>query len=385
MHQGTRTLRRCLAPVAVAITALTLGACGSSSSGDAANLLQQTFSGAHKVSSGNLNFGFTVNPSGSSTLKGPITLSFGGPFQSLGTGKLPQSNFNVTLNALGNSGSIGILSTGTAGYVTYQGASYRLPQAAFQRLESSFSQLAAPAQSSGSGLLGRLGVHPLHWLVNPQVIGDESVAGTPTTHIRAGIDVATLLNDFNTFLKKASSLGVAGAAGFPNGISAASRSRIAREVQNPSFDVWTGKSDKTIRRLAISVTLPVTGQTSTLLGGLRSAAIGLEMQYANLNQPQTITAPATLRPYSEFQIKLKALVQGLQSGLGSALGGSLGSGTSGTSGSGNSTGSAGSSTTPSASGAGSTATYQAYARCIQSAGGDVAKMQACAPLLSGGK
>jgi hypothetical protein len=384
MHQGTRTLRRCLTPVAVAITALTLGACGSSSSGDAAKLLQQTFSGAHKVSSGNLNFGLTVNPSGSSVLQGPITVSFGGPFQRLGAGKLPQSNFNVTLNALGHSGSIGILSTGTAGYVTYQGASYRLPQAAFQRLESSFSQVASPL-GSGARVRSKLGIHPLRWLANPQVIGDESVAGTPTTHIRAGIDVAAFLNDFNAYLQKASSLGVTGASSLPNGISAATRNRIARAVQNPSVDVWTGKADKSLRRLAINLTLPVTGQTSTLLGGLRSAAIGLELQYANLNQPQTITAPATLRPYSEFQTKLKALVQGLQSGLGSALGGSLGSGISGTSGSGTSTGSAGASTTPSASGAGSTAAYQAYARCIQSAGGDVAKMQACAPLLNGGK
>jgi hypothetical protein len=380
MHHGNRALRAALAVLTVAVTALTIGACGSSSgSGDAAKLLQQTFSGSHRVNSGNLDFALTVNPSGSSTLKGPITLSFGGPFQSLGTGKLPQSNFNVSVNALGSGGSIGILSTGTAGYVTFQGASYRLPKASFQRLESSFSQLASPGGSTGSGVLGKLGIQPLHWLVNPQVIGDETVAGAPTTHIRAGINVAVLLSDFNTFLQKASSLGISGASSFPHGISAASRTRIAGEVKSPSFDVWTGKSDNTIRRLQINVSLPVSGQASTLLGGLRTAGIGLSMQYADLNQPQTIVAPARILPYSQFQTKLKALIQGLQSGIGGALSGSTGSGALGSSGT--TGGSAGTSTTPSS---GSTSAYQAYSRCIQAASGNISKMQQCAPLLNGG-
>ena len=87
-----------------------MAACGSSgSSGQASTLLSQTFSGKHTVNSGNVNVSLSVNPSGSSTLKGPITLSFGGPFASLGTGRLPKSNFTVSVSALGRAGSLGIL------------------------------------------------------------------------------------------------------------------------------------------------------------------------------------------------------------------------------------------------------------------------------------
>jgi hypothetical protein len=140
--------------------------------------------------------------------------------------------------------------------------------------------------------------------------------------------------------------------------------------------VWTGASDKTIRKLQIGLTLPVTGQISTLLGGLSSAGIGLSMQYSDLNQPQTITAPTSVQPYSQFQTKLKTFEQGIQNALaGQATGSS-------TSGSGSAT------TTPSASGStgtsGSGSKYQAYTQCIQAAAGDVGKMQQCAPLLSGG-
>ena len=84
--------------VALGATCVALSACGGSSD-DATSLLKQTFSGPHKVNSGKLAIVLRVDPSGSSTLKAPITLSFGGPFQSLGKGKLPQSNFDVSLSS----------------------------------------------------------------------------------------------------------------------------------------------------------------------------------------------------------------------------------------------------------------------------------------------
>jgi hypothetical protein len=382
--------------IAIGLASLALSACGGGGSNDAATLLKQTFGGAHKVSSGRLNIVLTVNPSGSNTLKSPITLTFGGPFQSLGTGKLPQSNFNISLNSGGKGGAVGILSTGTAGYVTFQGQSYQLPQASFQKLESSFSQIASSPGSTGGGsnVLSKLGIQPLHWLQNPTVVGTENVGGADTTHIRATINVTALLSDFNTFLSRAASLGVSGASSFPHGISSASQTRIAGAVKNPHFDVWTGNSDKTIRKLQVGLTLPVTGQIATLLGGLSSADIGLSMEYADLNQPQSIAAPASVQPYSQFQAKLRTFEQSVQGALTSQVpGGSSGSGApAGSAGSSGSNGSAGVPTTPSGSagvptapsGSGSSSKYQAYSRCIQAAGSDISKMQQCAPLLNGG-
>jgi len=203
--------------LAAALVILALAACGSSgNSSGAASLLRQTFSGKHTVNSGNINVSLSLNPSGSSTLKGPLSLGFGGPFSSLGTGKLPKSNFTVSFSALGRRGSLGILSTGTAGYVTVSGTSYQLPAATFRQLESSFSSLTSSSGGgSGSGALARLGIDPLHWLVNPTVVGNESVGGANTTHIRAGIDVGKLLDDLSTFLAKAPSLGVSGVGKVP--------------------------------------------------------------------------------------------------------------------------------------------------------------------------
>jgi hypothetical protein len=377
-----------LSALAVTLSAaILITACGSSSSGggggsgngNAQSLLKQTFSGEHKVNSGNLQFALSVTPSGSSTLTKPITLSFGGPFQSLGKGKLPESNFTVGISAQGHTGSLSIVSTGTEGFVTLSGVSYQLPAASFQKLESSFSSIASSGSvgSSGSktGTLSKLGINPLNWLEDPSVVGSENIGGSPTTHISAKVNVPALLRDLNTFLQKASSLGVAGASKIPSSISAASQTKIASEIKSPSFDVWTGNSDKTVRKLSVGINLPVSGQISSLLGGMSGAGITLSLQYTDLNQSQTITAPTNVQPYSEFSSKLAALLQTVESTVAS---GALGSSTSGAA-----TGNTGS--TSSGSGAASSAAgaTSSYSQCITAAGQDVTKMQKCGSLLSG--
>jgi hypothetical protein len=315
MHHRIRGLRPAGSPVVVVLVALLLSACGSSGgSGDAQTLLKETFGGGHKVDSGRLAVSVAVTPSGSRTLTSPITLSFGGPFQSRGAGKLPQSNFQISLGEQSRRLSVGLISTGTAGYVTLAGASYRLPAASFQRLEQSFAQVAGAPGGSG-GAASKLGVDPLRWVHDPTVVGTEDVAGTRTTHIRAGIDVSALLDDLNRFLARASSLGVSGAGRLPSSLSPATRSRIAAEVSSPRVDVWTGTGDKTVRKLQVRLTLPVTGQASALLGGLRSIGIALSMSYAGLNQPQSVQAPVNVRPYGEFSAKLRLFISAVQSGV----------------------------------------------------------------------
>ena len=345
------------------LTAVVLAACGTSGSGasGAQNLLKQTFSGPHSVKSGVLSFRLRLTPSGSSTLTTPITLGLSGPFQSRGAGKLPASDLTLNLDALGHHGQLGIISTGTHGYITLAGAAYQLPAADYQKLAASF---AGAAGGSATGGLSTLGIDPQHWLQNPSIIGTETVAGAATTHIRAQVNVASLLSDLNTLLHKASASGATATSKIPTTISPATRQKIASEVKHPVVDIWTGSSDETLRKLSVSLNLPVSGQLSALFGGLSSAGIGFTLQYADLNQPQTIAAPTNVQPFSGFAIKLQSILAHVQ----------------GTLGAGQTTGSA----SGSSSGAGSSSSVNGYASCIQQASGDVTKMQKCASLLSGG-
>jgi hypothetical protein len=356
------------------VTVIAVAACGSSSStgsgsssGSAQSLLKQTFSSGHTVKSGVLGFSLSVNPSGSSTLTTPLSLTLSGPFQSRGKGKLPESNFTVAINALGRHGSLGVISTGTNGYITLQGAAYQLPASSFQRLASSFSSAGSPG--AGQTGLSAFGINPLHWLKSPSIVGSENVGGADTTHIRAGVNVTALVSDLNTLLAKTAKSTAAASAKIPTSIPPATAQKIGAAIKNATVDIWTGKSDNTLRKLALNLTVPVTGQASTLLGGLRSAGIGLTVQYSSLNQPQSISTPANVRPYSEFTAKMQGLVSGLRGALGAGAGAATGSGSSSAPGAGTSSG--------------STAKVQKYSQCIVSAGQDVAKMQKCASLLTG--
>lgn len=354
----------------VVAAALGLAACGSSSSGssssgNAQSLLKQTFASGRPVKSGVLAISFTLTPAGSSTLKGPISFSISGPFQSRGTGKLPESNFTIAISALGRQGRLGIVSTGTGGYVTLNGTAYQLPAADFQRLESSFSSVGGSGQ--GGGGLSALGINPQDWLTNASVVGSDTVGGAETTHIRSGVNVSALLADVNKLLAKASS---SSGTKLPTSIPQATQQKIAAAIKHASVDIWTGKSDHVLRKLSLNLTVPVTGQLSTLGGGATSAGIGFTLGYSDVNQPQTIAAPSNIKPYSQFTTKLRSALAGIEGSVG---GGALGSG-----GSTGSTGSTGSGSTA------STAKIQKYSACIQSAGQDVLKMQKCASILNGG-
>jgi hypothetical protein len=380
MHRRSRGWRRTgwlLILSAVAATAL--AACGSSSSSSSASasaptLLKQTFSGGHSVKSGVLDLDLSLTPTGSSTLTSPITFAIHGPFQSRGSGNLPASDFTITGSAEGHNGSFGVVSTGTAGYVTLQGTSYQLPAAQFQKLESSFSSAGSGSSAGGPGL-SELGINPLDWVKNPSIVGTESVGGTDTTHIRGSVDVAVLLSDLNKFLAKESK-NSATAGKIPTTIPAATQQKIAAEIKDATLDVWTGNGDKTLRKLTLKMDVPVTGRISTLAGGLSSAAISLTLQYSDLNQPQTISAPTNVKPYSQFATKLQSLAGVLEGSLGGAgLGGATGSAGS----------SSGSGSTPAPSTSAPSSSVSKYSTCIQQSGGDVSKMQKCASLLKGGQ
>jgi hypothetical protein len=257
--------------------------------------------------------------------------------------------------------------------VTLPGASYQLPQAQFQKLESSFSSVDSSSGSSGGSGLSALGINPLGWVKNPTVVGTQNVAGAGTTHIHGDVNVAALLGDLNKFLATESKSS-ATTSKLPTTIPPATQAKISREIENATVDVWTGSTDKTLRKLTLSMTVPVTGKISTTLGGLSSAGIGISLQYSDLNQTQTISTPSNIRPYSQFQAKLQSLVGGLEGSLGQS-----GLGSSGSSSTGSSATSPGTTSTP------SSGTVSKYSQCIESAGSDVAKMQKCASLLDGGQ
>ncbi len=183
------------------------------------------------------------------------------------------------------------------------------------------------------------------------MVGNEALGGTDTTHIRAGINVPALLSDLNTFLGRASSVGRIGTANLPTQhLALDAQSDRQRDPQSEHRRVDGNVPTRRCGGLNLRLKLDTSGQAAALLGP-RGRALALTMQYADLNQPQTIIAPTTVLPYSQFQDKLKVLLADLQSGRPGGLVGSgsgtRGSGSTGATDSGGST--AATRTTPNAS------------------------------------
>jgi hypothetical protein len=379
-------LRKGLIAAVALLTAGFVAGCGAGSSpasssdpgsSPAHRLLMQTFTGHHTIESGVMKLDLRIVPTGSSTVTQPVELSFSGPFASRGTGKLPESDFTIAVAAQGQRGALQVISAGGKGYITVGGQSYEMPASSFKHVESGVNSLAGSSGGSstrsGAGAFSKLGIRPLDWLSDPRITGSAVVNGAQTTRVHAKVDAAALLRDLSRLLGKAGSLGVKNSASLPSSIAPATQSRIAKALGSPSFDVWTGKRDKVVRKLTVAATIPVTGQVRSLLGGMSSAAVTLDFEYSDLNQPQTIHAPASVKPYSVFQTKVDTLLQQIESGL--ATGSLNGTTTSTTT-----TGSATATTT----GGGIAGIDKKYANCITRAAGDVKKMQKCSSLLGSG-
>jgi hypothetical protein len=349
--------RAVVALLALALAALGVSACGGSGNSggggttDAKTLLTQTFTGTHAIKSGKANLDVKVTATGDPSISGPIELKVAGPFQTAGNDQLPKFDLALDIGAQGQGFKAGLTSTSDQLFVKFGGTAYEVPATLVAQMKKSFTQ---SQQSSKSGMsLGSLGIDPIKWLKDPTVTGTETVGGVETEHITAGVDVSALLDDLDNVLGKIKGQLPAGVTGtqIPDKIPADTRTKIQDAVKSATVEIWTGKDDKTLRKLTLKLGVEPPKSAS----GPRTLDIAISFELQDLNQPQTITAPTATHPLSELLGQLQGLLGGALGG--SALGGSSGSGSS-------------------------SPNIDKYTKCLQDAQGDVTKAQACASLLT---
>lgn len=359
-----RSASRAFIPLLVALVAVALSACGSE---DPQKLINETFSGGKNVRSGKVDVSLRVTPHGSPQFSQPFVLRVTGPIQSQGKGNLPKFDLGLSVSANGRSLSAGAVSTGQAGYVRVQGAAYQLSSSTFAMLKQAYGQAQARTQQAKSGSQqttpAALGINPRSWLKDAKTENSEEVGGTDTEHVSATIDVPKMLADVNTALANVHAKGLPQAQQLPSSISPQQQKQISDAVKNASFDFWTGKDDKVLRRLLVKLSFQVPPSERSTARGVTGGDLGFDYQITELNQPQQVSTPANAKPFSELGPALRSLVTG-----GAGAGGA--SGAAGTPGAGAAGGTAPSS-----------ASQEAYVRCVQQAAGDLAKAQRCAALI----
>jgi hypothetical protein len=353
----TRT--RVLIALALAVaSALLIAACGGGGNGeDPEQVIQQTFSNPTSIRSGTFDLDLKLETSGGDN-PGSFEAKLGGKFASQGADRFPKFDVDASVKAESGSqslsGSGGLISTGDQAFVNFQGTEYAVPQQLYDEFTATYAQLQGQSSSGKSAsLLKALNISPANWLTDLKNDGTDDVEGTKTIHISGSVDTPKLVDDIKSIAQRAGS-----AVG---NVNTQQLGQLDSIVQSGDIDVYSGEDDKILRRFQIHLELKPPAGTP---GAPDSLSVDFQINFADVNNPQTFNAPANPQPLSDL---FRAI--GINPGqLGNALRGGLGTG-------GALPESGGSTTAPSNSG------IQAYEQCLSQASGSD-ELQKCADLLS---
>lgn len=360
----TRPLRPFLLCLLAAL-ALVVAACGggggdgASSDTDVDTLLSDTFNGKDKkIESGRLDLSLNIDAKNAEGISGPIKLSISGPFQTEGKQKLPKFKIDFAFEGAGQSIKAGATSTGSKGFVSFQGTNYAITDQVFQQFKTGYEQAQKQGNTKNQSL-SSLGLDPRQWLTNPKNEGDAKVGDDDTIKITGGVNVSKLLDDVNQALKKTHELGVQGTQSLPSQLTAEQKKQVTDAVKDPKVEIYTGKDDKILRRMVVALGIVAPENSSSPNG---SADFKLDFSISDLNKDQEISEPSDAKPFDQLLSQLGGLGLG---GLGGAGGSGSGSGSSGS-------GSSGANNT----------NLEKYSKCVSDAGSDTTKARKCADLLT---
>jgi hypothetical protein len=338
-------------PVPVAIAGC--GGGSSSNNEDPNQVLKETFNNSTKITSGHMNISLSGSAQGSQS--GSLSATVDGPFQSDASNPntFPQLDLTAKISASGAGQSFSfdgsLITTKDNAYVDYQNQAYEVGTQIYQRFAQAYEKSASQAQSqnqnqNASSILQQFGVDPSTWLTNVTNEGTTDVDGTQTIHIHGDADVKQIVSDLNKIAQQAGNAS--------QSITPAQINQVESAVKTASIDVYSDESDKTLRKLSLTLALAPPASS-----GVTSVDVNFAVTLSNVNQPQTITPPSGAKPISDLLSQF-----GVSSGALGALGAAASSGGS----------------LPNSAGAGSVT--QAYTQCIQNAT-SAADIQKCAQSL----
>ena len=294
-------LRILVVALAVAVSvSVAVAGCGSSSgsnSEDPNQVLKETFNNPTKVTSGNL----TVDLSGSAegTQSGSLNATITGPFQSDSNNPdvFPQLDLTAKITASGAGQSFnfdgGLITTTDNAYVQYQGQDYEVGTALFKRFQQSYQQAQSQAQVQGqqnsSSFFDKFGIDPSTWLTNVSNEGTSDVEGTTTIHIHGDADVPKILSDIQKIAQQS--------GGSSPSLTPSQVDQVQSAIKTASIDVYSGESDKLLRKLALTLTIEPPASTSS---GVSTVNVNFSVSLGNVNEPQTINAPSSAKPIRDL-------------------------------------------------------------------------------------
>lgn len=286
------------------------GACGGG--GDKSSESPQTVldeATLQGIESGNIDLSLGVKAQGPEG--GNLNVSLTGPFQGEGKGALPQLDMNATAKGSFKGKDIdfdgGVVLLPNTAFINYQGTEYEVDPTTFSFVESALDQAqregGAEAGSDGVAAcqeeFGRLKV--ADFLENGSNEGSADVGGTSTTKVSGDLDVSGAIDSVLEVVEsQACRTQLAAAGPLPSKAEVdKAKSQVGDAVKGAHVDVYVGDDD-IVRQISAQLKLePQNGGS-----GPKSVEIDLDLKLTEVNEEQTISAPANAKPLSKLFLKL---------------------------------------------------------------------------------
>ena len=299
------------------------------------------------VESGNLDLSLKVKSEGKEG--GNFDLSLSGPFQAGAKGELPEADLSASVHGeaegekLDFEGGATLLSD--RAYIAFEGEEYEVDPTTFGFVKSGFEQ--AQQESGGEGAEGAegeacqeaaAGLKIGDFVDNLSNQGGVDVDGTQTTKVSGDLNVSGAIDQIIKLTENPACSAQLEAAGpLPLGELKSAKDELASQVRKAHASVFVGEDDNIVRKVTAELTVEPEGSGEKV-------EIKFDLTLGEVNEKQTISAPAKAKPLEQlFQQlgvnPLELLEGGGSSGLGGLLeaieGGTGGESSSGESSGGN--------------------------------------------------
>ncbi len=295
----TRSARVAIVALLVVPLGLLAGCGGGGGDEDPQQVLEETFSNGTPISSSHLN----ITLAGSAGDSGSLSATLDGAFQGDpdDTTAPPQLDLSATVDGTAAGQSLefdgGVVATQDNAFVEYQGQAYEIGRKAFAQFKRAYTRSAQASEATEAGdsnadIFAQLGIDPSDWLTNLSNEGDEDVEGTETIHIHGDADIAKIVSDLGTISEQV-----------PDAppLDQAQIDQLTSAVQEASLDVYSGKDDRLLRKLSLSLTIEPPASAGAPVS---SVDVDFAITFSDVNEPQTIEAPSSARPFRDLAERL---------------------------------------------------------------------------------
>ncbi len=319
-----RTFALLLAFAALAALLSACGGGGGGSSEDPQQVIENaTFEG---VESGTVHLTMNVNSEGEHG--GNLKIDLSGPFQSTGKGSLPELDMSLKANGEADGKKVdvdgGLTVLGDRAYVGFKGKTYEVDPTTFGFIKSSIEEGEQEGEKESAGgevtacQEAATSMKLEHFVDNLENEGGEEVEGVKTTKLSGDLDPKGAVDAIIKLMETpACESEMKDAGPLPLGELKKQESLLTDSIKKAHADIYVGEDDHIVRKVTAEATVEPEGTGEKV-------ELELDFTLGQVNEPQTIKAPANAEPlenlFGELGINPLELLGMGQGGGGQDLG-----------------------------------------------------------------